>query len=97
MRTYEKVQETKVWDVLAETKCDLCGAIAKDGNWDSSYWSINTVDVEIKIQQREGSEYPDGGSGTEIKVDLCPKCFKEKLVPFLRSNGADIKEVKWDF
>ena len=53
--------------------------------------------VCVEVRQRQGVSYPEGGSGTEIEVDLCPTCFKEKLVPWLRSQGATIEEKEWEW
>jgi len=49
------------------------------------------------MKQKEGSNYPEGGTGTEYEIDLCPKCFKERLVPWLKSEGAAIEEKEWDW
>lgn len=70
------------------TSCDLCGA--KCGS-DENYY-----DDEVRISRREGSCYPDGGSGTEVEVDMCGKCFTEKLTPWLQSQGAIVDEREWD-
>lgn len=97
MRKYEKVKETVERERLVETTCDLCGVKAIKGDWDSSSYSVNEVEVEVKVRQNDGSAYPDSGWGTELKVDICPKCFKETLIPFLREKGAKIEEREWDF
>ena len=97
MRKFETYTETAEGTRLVETACDLCGAIAKRGNWESSFYEVAEVEVEITVRQKDGSAYPEGGSGTEIVVDICPICFKEKLVPFLRSQGAKIEERGWGF
>jgi hypothetical protein len=97
MRKYEKVKETVERKRLVETTCDLCGVKAQNGDWDSSSYSVNEVEVEVKVRQKDGSAYPDGGWGTELMVDICPKCFKETLIPFLREKGAKIEEREWDF
>ncbi len=81
---------------LVETTCDLCGRVASRGDWDSSNYEVAESEVKVIVRQKGGTAYPEGGSGTEIVVDVCPKCFKEKLVPFLRSQGAKIEEREWD-
>ena len=84
-------------EVLVETKCDLCGAVAKNGDWEKSTYEVNEVEVSVTVRQKDGSNYPDGGWGTELVVDICPKCFKETLIPFLREKGANIEEREWDW
>jgi len=97
MKKYETRPRTGVETYLAETTCDLCGAVAKRGNWESSSWEVNEVEVEVTVRQKDGSSYPEGGWGTELNVDICPNCFKDVLIPFLRSKGAQIEEKAWDF
>ena len=97
MREYENITETVQRKSLIRTTCDLCGAIAKSGNWDSSSYSVADVEVEVTVHQKEGVAHQDGGWGTELTVDMCPKCFNETLIPFLRSKGAKIEERTWDF
>jgi hypothetical protein len=96
MRRYEKKTETITTNNLVETTCDLCNAIAKQGCWESSIWDVNESEVSISITHKDGTQYPEGGSGTSMEVDICPKCFKEVLVPFLKSKGANIEEKTWD-
>ena len=96
MRKYEKRTQTTTSNYLAETVCDLCGKVAKHGNWETTGWDMNETEVEVKIRQKDGKQYPDGGWGTKIVVDLCPICFKNKLIPWLESEGAEIEEQEWD-
>ena len=97
MRKYEERPRTVSETVLVETTCDLCGKVAKRGNWGSSTYNVNEVEVEVTVRQKDGSSYPDGGWGTALEVDICPDCFKNTLIPFLRSKGAKIEEREWDF
>ncbi len=96
-----KVYEDKVIPARTEKrvrtrKCDLCGVEAQSESWEAeSCYNINETEIRIEIRQKEGSNYPDSGMGTTYEIDLCPVCFKEKLVPWLRSQGADIKEEEW--
>ena len=91
--TTKKVTQTH----LVETNCDLCGATAKSGDWESSTYEVNEVEVEVIVRTKQGENYPEGGSGTKIEVDLCPKCFKNILVPFLQSKGAKVEVETWDW
>jgi hypothetical protein len=78
-------------------KCDLCGLETKGSDWQTGLWEVNETEITIAIKQKEGENYPEGGSGTEHEIDLCPNCFKNKLVPWLNSQGADIKQKEWDW
>lgn len=77
--------------------CDICGAKGKDGDWTGGTYAVDETEISIKVTQKEGNSYPEGGSGTEYDIDLCPKCFKNKLIPWLRSQGAHVQEIEWDF
>lgn len=75
--------------------CDLCGAETHDGNWAKSTWYYNEIEitVEISFEHRESDGGSgDGGSTDRISVDICPNCFKKKLVPWLESQGAQVKK-----
>lgn len=77
--------------------CDLCGKVGKGGEWDAAVYEFNETEITVTIKQKEGSRYPEGGTGTEIEIDLCPDCFKAKLVPALQALGAKIEIKDWDF
>ena len=46
---------------------------------------------------KTGSNYPEGGSGEETTIDICPDCFKDKLIPWVESFGGKptVKEWNW--
>ncbi len=96
MREYEEVSRLEKKTRLKKLVCDLCGKKGTEG-WRSSKWNINETVVEVEVQQRERDNYPDCSWGTEYVIDICPECFKNRLVPWLRSEGAKIEEVKWEW
>lgn len=69
--------------------CDCCG---EDIERDVSGYDVG----EVEIYCKEGTAYPEGGHGTKIVLDMCPTCFKEKLVPFLQSIGT-VRTEEWDY
>ena len=91
----KKFKEVKVHAHIersySSTVCDLCGDESED-NWAPGY-SANKTEVKII----EGKSYPEGGSGTEISYDICPTCFKTKLIPWLESQGAHTIEYDWSW
>lgn len=93
MKYYEPKVVTETKKVFKYVQCDICGTQAKDDdNWDDESFGVS----ETEIKYKEGSSYPEGGNGTEIKVDICPDCFKGKLVPWLESQGVVIKKEDWN-
>ena len=101
-RTEQRAVPAKTTTVVVAVVCDLCGAETKDRyNWGGGSWQRDETTVEMKtravIEHNTGDSYPEGGSGTVYRVDICPTCFHEKLVPWLRGQGAEIgeKEYEW--
>lgn len=66
--------------------CDICGRDAprKTGTWSPGPYEVANTTVEIE----EGRSYPESVSLAKIEFDICPDCFRAKLVPFLESLGA---------
>jgi hypothetical protein len=76
-------------EVVDFVTCDLCKKrIRSKSRGDAE---------EIEVRHRTGLAYPDGGSGEETLVDLCAACFDGKLLPWLRSQGAEPQTREWDF
>jgi hypothetical protein len=87
-------------DVVIKVTCDICDQEGKDGNWpdieQNTYearWLVN----QTKIFYKTGTSFPEGGMGIQFDVDLCPKCFTELLIPWLRSQGAEVRRSEWDY
>ncbi len=75
--------------IVDKVTCDMCGAQIKQS---PSY----DVD-EVKVKHRTGCAFPEGGHGIEVGVDMCGKCFDEKLVPWLKEQGIQPQTKEWDF
>jgi hypothetical protein len=73
------------------TVCDLCGDESETA------WAPRYSAFEATVSLRDGNSYPEGGSGTKIEYDLCPTCFREKLIPWLESQGAKTVVTEWDW
>lgn len=77
--------------VHTSTVCDLCG------DETTNNWAPGTSALETKVSMKDGWNSPDGGQGTKISYDICPDCFKEKLIPWLESQGAKTNVEEWDW
>lgn len=100
MKIYEKrTRPETTYDALLERSCDLCGKKTKKSNndWSDGCYEINETEITVVVKQKEGEVYPEGGSGTEYEIDLCPDCFKDRLIPWLNGQGANLKEKDWDW
>lgn len=97
MRKHEKVTSTVTKEVLVETTCDLCGKVAKSGDWQSSTYDEDDTEVTVTVRARQAITGYDYGDVTEQYVDICPECFQNKLIPFLESEGAVIQKREYDY
>ena len=98
-REYVKKKREVETDVLVTLRCDLCGKAQKDPceeDWAETVYEVSETKVKMKstviVEMREGECYPDGGATTAYQVDICPDCFKNELIPWLKSKGATIRE-----
>lgn len=93
-RKYETVEETHKTVRCWECSCDICGKAAKDPatrNWGNFYWEKmqTTVECYEGYHHKDDNGYKaDDAHSTTTTVDICPKCFNEMLLPFLKSLGA---------
>lgn len=92
----EKVYERKVQSLVSVT-CDLCKKKYPPGKsgWDCARdgvdWSKSDYDISSTcIVMEDGNTYPEGSDFERTTVDLCPDCFRKKLLPWLASQGCTI-------
>lgn len=91
VKRYESYEKVYKGEKLVEFICDICGRKGElDGGWERSYTGVEDVTIEYQ----SGSRYPEGADITYHEIDMCPKCFEEKLVPWLKEQGAEIRE-RW--
>lgn len=95
MKNYENVVKTYEASELIEMKCDLCGKVSKNDDWSIDNNDVNEVELSVTVHQKQGWSCSDGGSGEEYVIDLCPDCFKNRLIPWLKSEGATIEQKEW--
>ena len=93
MKTYENyTPPPQSIEILESITCDLCGSVT------TSEWKQDMTDIEkIRVLQVTGYDCQSGGQATEISFDICPDCFENRLIPWLKSQGAEptIKESDW--
>ena len=93
MKEYVETTETRTVTHLAGVKCDLCGKRSKTENWATKSFGENTVTIEMSL----GNRFPDGGEKQHSIFDICPECFANKLVPWMKSQGAEpaVRNLDW--
>ena len=85
MKTTRK--ENKEVEYYDKTYCDKCGDEIQIKNFDA---------FECELKYREGSSYPEGGSGDEWVMELCQKCAV-RLVSLLTAEGYRVIHKEWDY
>ena len=97
-----KEQTVKTLDYI---ECDVCHE--KSGsyqNWGKGFYYIDNGNVcncastekSVGITYHEKWECSDIGEAADIDVDMCPKCFSKKLIPWLESQGVKIDAKERD-
>lgn len=96
----KEVEKLTKYTQTEKVICDLCKREYKnDSRWtlleDNFYGDFEQK--KTNLSYKWGDYFPDGGSGYEIGIDICPDCFMSKLVPWLKSQGVIIEEKEWDY
>lgn len=79
---------------LEAVVCDLCGQRGEGGDWPRT---SGNDDQETEIYLKVGWSCPDGGSYEVTTLDMCPDCFRDRLVPWLNSQGAKVRTEDRDW
>jgi hypothetical protein len=79
MRTIvEKVIPARtVKETSDDITCDVCSKIYRH-----EIGQYQKCETSVSIE--EGYHYPEGGHVKKTFVDVCPDCFENKLLPFLK-------------
>lgn len=104
MKKYKEVTKTQTVQELESEVCDICGDNENDWLQDHPEKDSSHVNVsfdgrfEYRLSVCYGYDY--GGTSESIELDICPKCFKEKVIPFIKeisvnSERIKIKEYDW--
>lgn len=76
-------------EVLDFIKCELCERKHHDERWSPGIYEVSEPEVVLSV----GTNYPEGSSIDRTYLDICPTCFKEKLIPWFVSQGGVPREV----
>ncbi len=94
MKTYKTITAQR--EELESLTCDLCGKQVPVDDWTHSEGDSGQFRIaRTRVSLREGYVYPEGGSGEEVEYDICPECFKTKLIPWIESQGAHREPKEW--
>jgi hypothetical protein len=94
MREFRLTERTSFHKVETACRCDLCGVVAKGGShsWNAEDDPLAYSTVSLSLETRENHD------GIEIEVDICPDCFRNKLVPWVISQGhiQAVRQFRWN-
>lgn len=91
----EKYITTNEYERVISMTCDLCGKTIKTNQWDGERGD-NIMDTEVSIETGWGYG-GDGGRTEKYEYDICPQCFRSKLMAWLETQGAKPRIVKRDW
>lgn len=79
------------YEVVFERTCDICGYLCHDkDNWNEGTQGWDGIEY---VQTGLYLQHSDETSKFELVVDICPLCFVKKLVPWMKSQGADVPDI----
>jgi hypothetical protein len=90
MKHYKEIEiPARIEERLDKITCDVCGAVIRKKHPTSA--------EKAEIIRTTGYNSPEGGSGTEISVDICCECFDTKIIPWLKSQGIKLQVRDWEW
>lgn len=90
----KRIVETKTsQDIVESVTCDLCGQVFRNVQVLSGGIDWNTYTLDSSVQQTGvwiglRDEYAERRDVDYYQYHICPKCFQEKLEPWLKEQGA---------
>ena len=95
-KTRKLIRPAYVKEVLESITCDLCPATTTDPeNWVIEKGLYHRD--EVIVQGKRGDVYPESGYLQWVILDLCPTCFRDKLIPWFHSLGGQPRTEEMDF
>lgn len=99
MKIMEKVTKTIQTEDIKDTLCDICGS--SEEKWESTKgqsWGHHSE--EISLYHKITESYCGEGTSNEIDLDVCPTCFRDKILPFIKSisykpENIEYREIDW--
>lgn len=84
MKITKRTKHTSEYDQVVKIVCDLCKVEYPVG------WSKDEHDdLESEVNLKLGRSWPGDAYGEIIEFDICPSCFQNRLIPWMKSQGAE--------
>lgn len=92
-KIYSEVERHYIDRIVDKTRCDICKKEYNGSLWEREDFSASDTEVTLTI----GNNYPEAGFGEFISFDICPDCFKNKLIPLLKKEfDAEPYNKEWE-
>ena len=83
--------------ILTARKCDLCQEHFKvdvKGEWliEDALQFVRKTRTNLCLDETKCHPRFTGVVGSFFSLDICPYCFRNKLVPWLESEGVNVKQ-----
>lgn len=85
-KVFTIVKQIQEYERLEKLTCDIC---KKEFSFKWNAGEYRSLETEIKFVDTLGTS--DGGDGIEYSCDICPTCFKNKLMPLL----TETYNIEW--
>ena len=84
-------------EIVASTMCDLCGSQTPGEAWKLGLAGDESEIVEMSFCEEWNAEYNGGGDRTDTVFDICPVCWRSKIMPWMLAQGAQPRIEKSDW
>jgi len=96
-RSFEKQKVTREVAVVTAISCDICKKAGRLS--DQSFGDVDDLSdvAECEVSCTTGEQGYDYGDKTILRYDVCPDCFREKIMPLFEAHGAvaRVEEVSY--
>ena len=98
MEVRETVQiPAKTEERVVAIMCNICGKKGRP-EYPGVNWARKLYDKdETIVRWRYGTSYPESSQGSEYEIHICPTCFENKLIPWLKEQGVNPVERSWEY
>lgn len=81
---------------IVKILCDLCEKPAPDPDSETDNpWGDGPPEVaNTTIEMQTGVSHSDGALVEIVSFDICPQCFRTKLIPFFAEEGGRLPRVR---
>jgi hypothetical protein len=90
---------TDTYEATVERHCDLCGLnAAQPRNDEYAPWRNSHFDQDrVLVQHEYGTRYPEATDIITDAFDVCPDCWRNKVVPWFAQHGATPHQSKLSY